>query len=106
MKRSEAQRSDLSAESPGTVLFCTDTFWDDRGDQVVAADPTVEVVRLVGDGEVIASKTYSMPPATPIFLSTSDLAPSFDNGTLRLTMTEGEAIFGGSVNPTVPTVGR
>jgi phosphoglycerate dehydrogenase-like enzyme len=31
-----------------TVLFCTDTFWDDRGDQIVAIDPTVEVVRLVG----------------------------------------------------------
>ena len=31
-----------------TVLFCTDTFWDDRGDEIVAIDPTVEVVRLVG----------------------------------------------------------
>src|SRR5262245_15263674 len=55
MKGSEAVRSDLSAASTGTVLFCTDTFWDDRGDQVVAADPTVEVVRLVGDEEIIDS---------------------------------------------------
>lgn len=31
------------------VLFCTDTFWDERGDAVVTIDPTVEVVRLVGD---------------------------------------------------------
>jgi D-2-hydroxyacid dehydrogenase (NADP+) len=39
----------------GTVLFCTDTFWDEGGDRVVAADPTVEVVRLVGDERVIDS---------------------------------------------------
>ena len=39
----------------GTVLFCTDTFWDEAGDRVVALDPTVEVVRLVGDEQVIAS---------------------------------------------------
>lgn len=35
-----------------TVLFCTDTFWDDRGDEIVAIDPTVEVVRLVGKEHV------------------------------------------------------
>jgi phosphoglycerate dehydrogenase-like enzyme len=40
---------------PGTVLFCTDTFWDHGGDRVVAADPTVEVVRLVGDERVMQS---------------------------------------------------
>jgi D-2-hydroxyacid dehydrogenase (NADP+) len=39
----------------GTVLFCTDTFWDEAGDRIVALDPTVEVVRLVGDEQVIAS---------------------------------------------------
>ena len=39
----------------GTVLFCTDTFWDEGGDRVVAADPTVEVVRLMGEERVIAS---------------------------------------------------
>src|SRR5262245_30481570 len=40
---------------PATVLFCTDTFWDEAGDRVVAADPTVEIVRLVGDERVITS---------------------------------------------------
>jgi len=35
-----------------TVLFCTDTLWDDRGDEIVAIDPRVEVVRLVGDEHV------------------------------------------------------
>jgi phosphoglycerate dehydrogenase-like enzyme len=40
---------------PDTVLFCTDTFWDEAGDRIVAADPTVEIVRLVGEERVIAS---------------------------------------------------
>lgn len=35
-----------------TVLFCTDTFWDDWGEAIVATDPTVEVIRLVGDHQV------------------------------------------------------
>lgn len=39
----------------GTVLFCTDTFWDEGGDRVVAIDPTVEVVRLVADEHVLPS---------------------------------------------------
>jgi phosphoglycerate dehydrogenase-like enzyme len=39
----------------GTVLFCTDTFWDEAGDRIVATDPTVEIVRLVGEERVIAS---------------------------------------------------
>lgn len=34
------------------VLFCTDTFWDAYGDAVVAIDPSIEVVRLVGDEHV------------------------------------------------------
>jgi phosphoglycerate dehydrogenase-like enzyme len=38
-----------------TVLFCTDTFWDEAGDRIVATDPTIEVIRLVGDERVIAS---------------------------------------------------
>lgn len=37
------------------VLFCTDTFWDGHGEDVVAIDPTVEVVRLVGTEHVTAS---------------------------------------------------
>ena len=35
-----------------TVLFCTDAFWDGYGEQIVAIDPTVEVVRLVDDDQV------------------------------------------------------
>lgn len=37
------------------VLFCTDEFWDRRGEEVVAIDPTIEVVRLVGDEHVTPS---------------------------------------------------
>lgn len=58
------------------------------------AEVLVELLDL--DGEVIASRTYAMPPLAPLFFSLSDLAPTFDDGTLRLTMLEGEAIFGAS----------
>jgi D-2-hydroxyacid dehydrogenase (NADP+) len=34
------------------VLFCSDTFWNDCGEHVVAIDPTVEPIRLVGDEHV------------------------------------------------------
>jgi D-2-hydroxyacid dehydrogenase (NADP+) len=36
-----------------TVLFCSDAFWDEFGERVVAIDPTVEVVRLIGDEHVM-----------------------------------------------------
>lgn len=36
-----------------TVLFCSDAFWDGYGERVVAIDPTVEVVRLIGDEHVM-----------------------------------------------------
>lgn len=35
-----------------TVLFCSDTFWDQRGADVLAIEPSIEVVRLVGDQHV------------------------------------------------------
>lgn len=35
-----------------TVLFCTDTFWEQRGAQVAELAPGVEVVRLVGTEHV------------------------------------------------------
>ena len=38
-----------------TVLFCSDEFWDERGDDIVSIDPTIEVVRLVGDEHVTPS---------------------------------------------------
>ncbi|MDW3216029.1 MAG: D-2-hydroxyacid dehydrogenase [Ilumatobacteraceae bacterium] len=34
------------------TLFCSDTFWDDHGDDIVAIDPTIDVVRLVGSEHV------------------------------------------------------
>lgn len=34
------------------VLFCTDTFWDRRGDEVTAIAPGVDVVQLIGDDRV------------------------------------------------------
>lgn len=37
------------------VLFCSDEFWDQRGEEVVTIDPTVEVVRLVGREHVTPS---------------------------------------------------
>jgi D-2-hydroxyacid dehydrogenase (NADP+) len=37
------------------VLFCTDTFWDQRGEEIVSIDPFVEVVRLVGSEHVTPS---------------------------------------------------
>lgn len=36
----------------GSVLFCTDDCWDECGDRLVEIDPTIEVVRLVGDEPV------------------------------------------------------
>lgn len=41
------------ADMSGTVLFCTDTFWDEWAETVVAIDPEVEVVRLIGDEHVL-----------------------------------------------------
>jgi D-2-hydroxyacid dehydrogenase (NADP+) len=35
-----------------TVLYCSDAFWDEHGERVVAVDPTVEVVRLVADEHI------------------------------------------------------
>jgi phosphoglycerate dehydrogenase-like enzyme len=37
------------------VLFCSDVFWDERGEEIVTIDPTIEVVRLVGDEHVTPS---------------------------------------------------
>ena len=37
------------------VVFCSDEFWDARGDDLVSIDPTIEVVRLVGEEHVTPS---------------------------------------------------
>lgn len=34
------------------TLFCSDTFWDEYGDDVVAIDPSIDLVRLIGDEHV------------------------------------------------------
>lgn len=39
---------------PPIVLFCSDTFWDERGDEIRSIDPTVEVVCLIGTDHVTA----------------------------------------------------
>ena len=31
------------------VLFCSDVFWHERGEELTAIDPAIEVVQLVGD---------------------------------------------------------
>lgn len=67
---------------------------DDEG---VAQPAEVLAELLNGSGTVIASKTYELQAGAPIFLALSELAPSFDNATLRLTMEEGEALFGASL---------
>ena len=68
------------------VLFCTDTFWDDRGDEIVAIDPSVEVVRLVGTEHITPSDleritvAYFSPDAWPTrsanFIGTCLRAPN------------------------------
>jgi phosphoglycerate dehydrogenase-like enzyme len=72
----------------GTVLFCTDTFWDDHGDRVVAIDPTVEVVRMVGDEHVTPS---DLERVTAAFLS-PDVYPTrlrpFMGASVRMTSLE------------------
>lgn len=35
-----------------TVLFCSDALWAERGDQILAVDPDVDVVQLVGHERV------------------------------------------------------
>lgn len=68
---------------PSDVLFCTDTFWDEFGDRVVAIDPEIEVVRLVGDDEV----TQGDLERITISFATPDTYPSrirqFMGATLR-----------------------
>jgi phosphoglycerate dehydrogenase-like enzyme len=46
-----------------TVLFCTDTFWDDRSEEIVSINPAVEVIRLVGDHQVTQSELDRMTAA-------------------------------------------
>lgn len=38
-----------------TVLFCSDILWGERGDEITAIDPHVEVVQLVGSDRVAAT---------------------------------------------------
>jgi phosphoglycerate dehydrogenase-like enzyme len=70
------------------VFFCSDTLWDERGDDIVAIDPTVEVVRLVGtehvtpgDLERITIAFFSgdvWPDRSANFMGTCVRAPNLD----------------------------
>ncbi len=55
MRRSYRSADSLITVGEMAVLFCSDTFWDQRGDDIVAIDPTIEVVRLVGDEHLTQS---------------------------------------------------
>lgn len=68
------------------VLFCSDNFWDLRGDDIVAIDPTIEVVRLVGNEHVTPSDLERItiayfsgdtwPDRASAFLGTCTRAPN------------------------------
>ncbi len=70
------------------VLFCTDTLWDQRGDEIVSIDPTVEVVRLVGREHVTPSDLERItiaffspdawPDRTTNFMGTCVRAPKLE----------------------------
>ena len=70
------------------VLFCSDTFWHERGDEIAAIDPTIDVVRLVGDDfvadddlERITLAFFSgdtWPDRAGKFLSTCTRAPNLE----------------------------
>lgn len=70
------------------VLFCTDTFWDDRGDEIVSIDPSVEVVRLVDTEHVTPSDLERItiaffspdawPERAPNFMGTCTRAPNLE----------------------------
>jgi hypothetical protein len=47
-------------------------------------------------GDLIASKEYAFAPAGVLLVPVSDLAPAVEEGTLRFSMLEGEALFGAS----------
>jgi hypothetical protein len=60
--------------------------------------PAQVLVELLGaSGELVASKTYGLPAGAPVFFPLGDLAPVVHEGTLRFTMTDGEAFFGASI---------
>jgi D-2-hydroxyacid dehydrogenase (NADP+) len=42
----------MPSPEPTAVLFCTDTLWSERGDELRASAPAIDVVPLVGDDHV------------------------------------------------------
>jgi hypothetical protein len=64
-------------------------------------NPGVEAVVLLevldGDGDVIASKRYTIAPGALILHGVADAAPAFEEGTLRFTMEAGRALVVGSM---------
>lgn len=108
-----------------TVLFCSDRFWDDHGDDVVTIDPTVEVVRLVGHEHVtpgdldrITVAFFSgdtWPDRAGTFLGACTLAPNlewlqtFSAGTdhaIFSTIREAGAIVTNSSGSSAPSIAQ
>ena len=54
MHRTERSARGWIPSAGMAVLFCSDTFWHDHGDDIVSIDPSIEVVRLVEDQHVCA----------------------------------------------------
>lgn len=69
---------------------------EDDDEEPEAAEVRVEL--LDGDGEVIASDTYMMPPMAPILRPVAELGVAdVEGAALRFTMVEGEGLFGASL---------
>ncbi len=67
----------------------------DEDDEPAEGQVMVEVLDLAGD--VLASRTFTLPPMAPVLHSVGDLGvDDLDNATLRFTMLEGEGLFGAS----------
>lgn len=63
---------------------------DGEDDEDVNARVLAELLDV--HGETVGSREYGMPAGVPVWVSLADFAPVSD-GTLRLTMLEGEALF-------------
>lgn len=54
----------------------------------------VDVELLDAGGEVVASRSYVLPPLAPVLYPLADLGVGVGEGTVRFTVTAGEGIFG------------
>ena len=44
--------------SSPTVLFCSDTFWDDHGGAIAAVDPTIEQIWALADAALRGGQPF------------------------------------------------